>query len=241
MTGIDRGPAGGQQCEQCRLWPFQMESDLMITVRGHLIDIAVPGFARIYAKLLGRLAAQRVQGAFASPSRERLAVVPSHAVAQREGQFGSFLVRGPAGGQIRDDRPHAVLWYVLPVHYEVIENPIIGRSAAAVDSSRSDMLAGLSKWEILRIPPVFWAKAASAAVSASDSTPAAASTRRSRFISNLLFEDTGLSPPLHPCWPVYWALAQGTALGGYHSSSEATMILSRQKPEPNRIVLRGGE
>ena len=95
----------------------------MITVRGHLIDIAVPGFARIYAKLLGRLAAQQVPGAFDVPSRERLAVVPSHAVAQREGQFGSFLVRGPAGGQIRDDRPHAVLWYVLPVHYEVIENP----------------------------------------------------------------------------------------------------------------------
>src|ERR1700730_5162402 len=110
----------------------------------------------------------------------------------------------------------------------LLKTPIIGRSAAAVDSSRSGMLAGLSKWEILRIPPVFWAKAASAAVSASDSTPAAASTRRSRFISNLLFEDTGLGPPLHPCWPVYWALAQGTALGGYHSSSEATMILSRQ-------------
>src|ERR1700736_4591502 len=56
----------------------------------------------------------------------------------------------------------------------LLKIPIIGRSAAAVDSSRSDMLAGLSKWEILRIPPVFWAKAASAAVSASDSTPAAA-------------------------------------------------------------------
>src|SRR5580704_2624711 len=95
----------------------------------------------------------------------------------------------------------------------LLKTPIIGRSAAAVDSSRSDMLAGLSKWEILRIPPVFWAKAASAAVSASDSAPAAASTRRSRFISNLLFEDTGLGPPLHPCWPVYWALAARNSVG----------------------------
>jgi hypothetical protein len=34
---------------------------------------------------------------------------------------------------------------VLVVDDEVVENPIIGRSAAAVASSSSDMLAGLSK------------------------------------------------------------------------------------------------
>jgi hypothetical protein len=31
-----------------------------------------------------------------------------------------------------------------------LKTPIIGRSAAAVDSSSSDILAGLSKWEILK-------------------------------------------------------------------------------------------
>src|SRR5947199_4358548 len=37
----------------------------------------------------------------------------------------------------------------------LLNTPITGRRAAAVDSSSSDMLAGLSKWEILRIPPDF--------------------------------------------------------------------------------------
>ena len=64
----------------------------------------------------------------------------------------------------------------------LLKTPIIGRSAAVVDSSRSDMLAGLSKWEIFRMPPGFWAIAASAAVNAKASVAAAASTRRSRLI-----------------------------------------------------------
>jgi hypothetical protein len=44
---------------------------------------------------------------------------------------------------------------MLIVNDEIVEDPhpIIGRSAAVVDSSRSDMPAGLSKWEILRVPP----------------------------------------------------------------------------------------
>src|SRR5258708_501396 len=41
--------------------------------------------------------------------------------------------------------------------------PIIGRSAAAVASSCTDMLAGLSKWETCRIPPGVCAAAAPAA------------------------------------------------------------------------------
>src|ERR1700738_2394948 len=85
----------------------------------------------------------------------------------------------------------------------LLKTPIIGRSAAAVDSSRSDMLAGLSKWEILRIAPAFWANAASAAKNASDNEPAAASTRSSGFIFHLPpVRGCGLDgPPLHPCWP----------------------------------------
>src|SRR5438132_7195298 len=45
----------------------------------------------------------------------------------------------------------------------LLKTPIVGRTAAAVDSSRGDMLAGLSKWEILSTPPAFCATAASAA------------------------------------------------------------------------------
>src|SRR5208283_1908517 len=41
----------------------------------------------------------------------------------------------------------------------LLKTPIIGPSANTVDSSRIDMLAGLSGSYILRIPPGFWAQA----------------------------------------------------------------------------------
>src|ERR1700731_2263083 len=68
----------------------------------------------------------------------------------------------------------------------LLKTPIIGRIAAVVDSSRSDMLAGLSKWEILRTPPAFCATAALAANNPIDNELAAASTRRPRFIPTSL-------------------------------------------------------
>jgi hypothetical protein len=48
---------------------------------------------------------------------------------------------------------------VLLEHDEVIEDAIIGRFTASVDSSSIDMLAGLSKWPIFRVPPDFWESA----------------------------------------------------------------------------------
>src|SRR6266478_2059950 len=81
----------------------------------------------------------------------------------------------------------------------LLKTPIIGRLAAAVASSWIDMLAGLSKWDILRMPPCFWAKAAGGVDNASSNDPAAASTRRSCFIPSCLrFYNAGVkSPPLH--------------------------------------------
>src|SRR5438105_759181 len=59
----------------------------------------------------------------------------------------------------------------------LLNTPIAGRSAATVDSSRMDMLAGLSKCDSLRIPPGFWASAGSAAAIAVRSPPATATLR----------------------------------------------------------------
>src|SRR5438132_7534264 len=64
----------------------------------------------------------------------------------------------------------------------LLNTPIIGRLAAAVDSSCSDMLAGLSKWDILTTPPCFWATAAPPMEIASKNGPAAASAPGLRFI-----------------------------------------------------------
>src|ERR1700724_4367842 len=65
----------------------------------------------------------------------------------------------------------------------LLNTPIIGRSAAPVASSCSDMLAGLSKNEILRMPPDFCAKAASPATRASSSEPAITNPRTCRFMN----------------------------------------------------------
>src|SRR5215472_1975558 len=63
----------------------------------------------------------------------------------------------------------------------LLKTPIIGRLAAAVASSCNDMLAGLSKCDILRVPPCFCANAASLTDIATNSEPAAASARKSCF------------------------------------------------------------
>src|SRR5712691_6007619 len=68
----------------------------------------------------------------------------------------------------------------------LLKTPIIGRLAAAVASSCNDMLAGLSKWDILTTPPCFWANAGSPADIAISNDSAAMSTRRLRFIASYL-------------------------------------------------------
>src|SRR6266436_760398 len=94
----------------------------------------------------------------------------------------------------------------------LLNTPIIGRLAAAVASSCSDMLAGLSKWDILRTPPCFWANAGSPAEIANSSDPAAVSTRRSRVISvSLPHLEQGFAPAFVFCRPI-WAARQITGL-----------------------------
>src|SRR5580693_9774319 len=56
----------------------------------------------------------------------------------------------------------------------LLNTPIIGRSAAPVASSCSDMLAGLSKNEILRTPPDFCARAGCSARRRASNGPAVA-------------------------------------------------------------------
>src|SRR2546421_8464621 len=55
----------------------------------------------------------------------------------------------------------------------LLKTPIIGRLAAAVASSCSDMLAGLSQWDIFTTPPCFWANAGSPTDIATSSETAA--------------------------------------------------------------------
>ena len=210
VTGIDRRPAGGEQCEQSRLRPLQSEGNLVVAIRGHLFDIAVPGFARIDAKLLARLAAQQVPGAFHVLGGEGFAVMPFDTVPQRESQLGALLVRGPAGGQIWDDRPHAVLRHVLIVHDEIIEDPHHWpqrRSRRLLEERHARRAVEMGDFE-------------NSARFLSDCRVCDKQRKRQRTRCrehartclhpiNLLFEDAGpKNPPLRRCGPVYWAHLQ---------------------------------
>src|SRR6516225_4668230 len=80
----------------------------------------------------------------------------------------------------------------------LLNTPDIGRLTACVDSSSIDMLAGLSKCPIFRIPPCLWAAAIFALDAASSSENATASTHGPRVMpSYLLFMD-GLHCPSEP-------------------------------------------
>src|SRR6516162_8789692 len=81
----------------------------------------------------------------------------------------------------------------------LLNTPDIGRLTAWVDSSSGDILAGLSKCPIRKMPPGFWANAALADANPTRSEPAAASTRGPFFISEyLLFKEAGLKCPPFP-------------------------------------------
>src|SRR6202011_1866508 len=70
----------------------------------------------------------------------------------------------------------------------LLNTPIIGRNAAPVASSCSDMLAGLSKNEILSVPPAFCAKPGPAQHAAVNKPTTIANARR--------YPVTGISLPL---------------------------------------------
>ena len=122
VAGVDRRVAGGEQRQQRRLRPLQVERCFEIAVDGDVVDLIVPGLSRVLAELLLRLAHQHVEGAFDVGRRERLAVMPFDALPQLEGQLLVVAAPGPALREIGDDRIHAVLRHVLLEHDEIVEN-----------------------------------------------------------------------------------------------------------------------
>jgi len=98
-----------------------VECDFAVALGGHLFEVLVPGFARIEAKLLGRLTKQCIPGALHVIGGKGLAVVPFDAFAQPEAQLGLGRVPRPLARQIRHDRGEAGLRYVLIEHDEIVE------------------------------------------------------------------------------------------------------------------------
>ena len=85
VARINRRDRASEKHQERWLWSLQMKGDLVIAVRADLIEVAIPGFARIDAELFARLARQQVPRTFHVLGREGLAIVPSDTLAQREG------------------------------------------------------------------------------------------------------------------------------------------------------------
>src|SRR5262249_34438153 len=125
VAGIDGRKTRGQQGDEGGLRPLQPEGHLVVGLDDHLLEVAVPGLARIDAQAVTvvALASQEVPGAFDVTRRERLAVVPFDARAQLEAQAGARLVPRPRGREIGHDRLQPALRHRLVVHHEIVEHP----------------------------------------------------------------------------------------------------------------------
>src|SRR5260370_17826739 len=88
---------------------------------------------------------------------------------------------------------------------------MVGPKGANVDFSCSGVVGGLSKNGNRRMAPCFWADAVGPVDNASNSKPAAASARRSRFISCLLFYNAGFTKPAVAALPALAELSCKTA------------------------------
>src|SRR6266446_4569690 len=92
VAGVNPGITGGQYHKKGRLRPLQMKGDLEVALCGDLCEVPVPPLARVDTELLARNPGQHVPGAFDIAGRERLAIVPPDAFAQRERQFRPIFV-----------------------------------------------------------------------------------------------------------------------------------------------------
>ena len=99
-----------EQHQQAGLRLAQFERGLVIAVGRDVLQLGVPDLARVPVKVLRlALADQHPPGALHVLRRERLAVMPFHALPQLEGQFGVGRIPGPAFGEIRDDGVDALV------------------------------------------------------------------------------------------------------------------------------------
>ena len=123
MAGIDRRKRARQQHRQARLRLAQLEGRLVIAVDGDVLQLGVPDLARIALEVLGLgLADQHPPGALHVLCRERLAVVPFHALPQLERQLGVGGIPRPAFGQIRNDGIDALVNLGGIEHDEIVED-----------------------------------------------------------------------------------------------------------------------
>src|SRR6202011_4062435 len=106
MAGVDGGPAGRQQRDKGRLRPLQTEGDLVVALDGHLVEVLVPGLARIEAKFLVRFAEQSIPGALYIVDGKWLSVMPFDTVMEAEAQLGLRSVPRPPARKLRHARGH---------------------------------------------------------------------------------------------------------------------------------------
>src|SRR6516162_7973494 len=173
-----------------------MEGDLVVTVRRHPVEVEVPGLARLTRSFSLPIPISRSQVHLTSAAVKGL---PScHLTPRRNGKVSSLPSSLQAQLVARSGTIESGLFCATSWRYmtRLLSTPIIGRNAAPVASSCSDMLAGLSKNEILRMPPDFCANADCIPKSATRNNPIVAIVPRWRCIT---FEPPSVGRG--PCYP----------------------------------------
>src|SRR6202040_930750 len=155
-----------------------------------------------------RLAAEDVPGAFDVCRSEGLSVVPSYALPQREGQLGPFLIPSPTGGELWNNRSHAILLYVLFVDDEIIEDThhrAIDRGGRFLVHRHTRRTVEMADFK--NAARFLGESRVSGRKSKRQRPPPREHPQTSLHPLCPLFKEAGLvGPPLHLCWPVYWAL-----------------------------------
>ena len=122
MARVDRRHAGREQHQECRLRPLEYETHTVIAVGRDLVQIAVPGLARIEAKLFAGPAEQHVPGALNVVRGERLPVVPFDPLSQLKADPRKIIVPLPALGELGLDQFEPVLLFMLIEEDKIVED-----------------------------------------------------------------------------------------------------------------------
>src|SRR4051812_38184633 len=92
-----------------------------VSIGADRLEVSVPRFSRIGAKLSRRLSQYQIPCASHIRGGERLAVVPAYAATEAKRELGHVGVPRPFRSQIRNDGIQSILRLVLLEHNQIVE------------------------------------------------------------------------------------------------------------------------
>jgi len=127
----------------------------VLAVHGHALDIGVPALAEIDLEILRCRAGQQIQVPFHVGRGEGFAVMPLTPLRSENVSVFPSSLHFQLSARSGTMPSRLFLPLVLVEHDKVVEHPPSSASTTEiVPSSWIDMLAGLSRWVMRRMPPL---------------------------------------------------------------------------------------